>query len=209
MSTNFQQRLLKTSTLFLILCLLFIWSVPICLASPNASEYRDGRKLLKEYSIYQPEQELLFQESLTYSNENYEQLRQDWLRRQGQKFFPDLERRWTEIANERLRSVVTLFSSLIDEPAPPKNEDPKKSSEPKTKKTTAAQKEAEKRMSALRFSRINSMEYRLQDGSEFSMLLDPTGARVNYFRSLNNKITYGIEHTSTNSQTLFIYRFGF
>lgn len=125
-----------------------------------------------------------------------------WVQRQSSILLNGYDKKLENAVNDKLNSWVQLLSDDTDKEAPKISEKTGSSSASGNALTGPA-----KRKQNLRFTRVNSLDYRFGEDSNFNVTADPGNTSLNYSQSffLNTKL--GFEHKTADNKTQMILKY--
>jgi hypothetical protein len=136
--------------------------------------------------------------AIPQSGSNLQSISNDWMQRQGSILLNGYDKELESAMNEKLNSWVYKITRTETAEETMPNE----STEVKSKSA-----ESKKMNQKLRFSRINSLKYDLDEKICMDLTANPGDTRFNLSQSLSDKAKVGIEHRTAGSQTQMFLKY--
>ncbi|MNT60681.1 hypothetical protein D3C72_1982760 [compost metagenome] len=129
------------------------------------------------------------------NGDSIESVRNDWLQRQSSLILNGADQRLLDSINDKITGI------FIDEtPAPV----PEKTA---GRQPASIDEKPSRSPASVRFTRINSVEYKDESGTNINASWESDGAHVDYSQKLSDNAQIGVGHKSTNSETQFLLKY--
>jgi hypothetical protein len=156
--------------------------------APASTDLQDARVVIEEMSHYQTAEPSLV---APQSGHDLNSVAADWAQRQGSAWLGGADKRFVASLNEQLNNWLQGDAPATE---PPRASSEVSSPESSTKKNW-------------HFTRINSLQYDMNQGSQLTMHLEGDGGHIDYSQNIDKRTKLGIEHQSANNQTQVLLKY--
>jgi len=200
-------RLRRKILIPLVIFLLFIGYQNFSSLNPNEWDSTNTLKIMHDMDQFNKNDHQAASLATPQSGSDFQSVRNDWVQRQGSIILNGYDKKLESMMNDKLNSWVHEITKKDSSeegsttgvsasgPASSAN-----SSQPATSET-------KKSKQSLKFTRINSLKYELDEKSCFNFTADPGNAHLDYSQALSLNSKLGLEHRTSDNKTQMFWRY--